>query len=93
MANGWQMASKWLEDGWKIALSVKLSSSPYPIHHQPVTPFLEDMADFFTYKLYIMLTIGGGCVKTHEWHAPKGQKHIAQGSALGKRNPHATYAL
>ena len=51
------------------------------------------MADFFTYKLYIMLTIGGGCVKTHEWHAPKGQKHIAQGSALGKRNPHATYAL
>ena len=40
-----------------------------------------------------MLTIGGGCVKTHEWHAPKGQKHIAQGSALGKRNPHATYAL
>ena len=36
-----------------------------------------------------MLTIGGGCVKTHEWHAPKGQKHIAQGSALGKRNPHA----
>ena len=22
-------------------------------------------------------------VKTHEWHAPKGQKHIAQGSALG----------
>ena len=58
MANGWQMASKWLADGWKIALSVKLSSSPYPIHHQPVTPFLEDMADFFTYKLYIMLTIG-----------------------------------
>ena len=27
--------------------------------------------------------VGGGCVKTHEWHAPKGQKHIAQGSALG----------
>ena len=51
MANGWQMASKWLADGWKIALSDKLSSSPYPIHHQPVTPFLEDMADFFTYKL------------------------------------------
>ena len=59
MANGWQMASKWLGDGWKIALSVKLSSSPYPIHHQPFTPFLEDMAVFFTYKLYIMLTIGG----------------------------------
>ena len=52
MANGWEMASKWLGDGWKIALSVKLSSSPYPIHYQPVTPFLEDMADFFTYKLY-----------------------------------------
>ena len=33
------------------------------------------------------------CVKTHEWHAPKGQKHIAQGSALGKRNPHAPCAL
>ena len=60
MANGWQMASKWLEDGWKIALSDKLSSSPYPIHHQPVTPFLEDMADFFTYKLNIMLTIPVG---------------------------------
>ena len=59
MANGWQMASKWLADGWKIALSVKLSSSPYPIHYQPITSFLEDMADFFTYKLYIMLTIGG----------------------------------
>ena len=54
MANGWKMASKWLEDGWKIALSDKLSSSPYPIHHQPVTPFLEDMADFFTYKLNII---------------------------------------
>ena len=57
------MASKWLEDGWKIALSDKLSSSPYPIHHQPVTPFLEDMADFFTYKLYIMLTIGGYSIR------------------------------
>ena len=31
---------------------------------------------------------GGGCVKTHEWHAPKGQKHIAQGSALGKYAQH-----
>ena len=50
MANGWQMASKWLADGWKIALSVKLSSSHYPIHYQPVTPFLKDMADFFTYS-------------------------------------------
>ena len=29
-----------------------------------------------------------GC-KTRKRHAPKGQKHIAQGSALGKRNPHA----
>ena len=37
--------------------------------------------------------LGGGCVKTHKWHAPKGQKRIAQGSALGKRNPHAPYAL
>ena len=63
MANGWQMASKWLEDGWKIALSDKLSSSPYPIHHQPVTPFLEDMADFFMYKLNIMLTIGGYSIR------------------------------
>ena len=33
------------------------------------------------------------CVKTRKRHAPKGQKHIAQGSALGKRNPHAPYAL
>ena len=63
MANGWQMASKWLEDGWKIALSDKLSSSPYLIHHQPVTPFLEDMADFFTNKLNIMLTIGGYSIR------------------------------
>ena len=63
MANGWQMASKWLEDGWKIALSDKLTSSPYLIHHQPVTPFLEDMADFFTYKLNIMLTVGEGVSK------------------------------
>ena len=29
-----------------------------------------------------------GCVKTDEWDAPKGQKHIAQGSALGKYAPH-----
>ena len=42
-----------LEDGWKIALSFKLSSSPYHIHHQPITPFLEDMADFFTYSDFI----------------------------------------
>ena len=32
--------------------------------------------------------VEGGCVKTHEWHAPKGQKHIAQGSALGKYAQH-----
>jgi hypothetical protein len=42
-----------LEDGWKIALSFKLSSSPYHIHHQPITPFLEDMAVFFTYSYFI----------------------------------------
>ena len=57
------MAGRWLVNGWKIALSDKLSSSPYPIHHQPVTPFLEDMADFFTYKLNIMLTIGGYSIR------------------------------
>ena len=42
-----------LEDGWKIALSFKLSSSPYHIHLQPVTPFLEDMAVFFTHSVFI----------------------------------------
>jgi hypothetical protein len=42
-----------LEDGWKITLSDKLSSSPYHIHHQPITPFLEDMADFFTHSGFI----------------------------------------
>ena len=36
-----------MEDGWKITLSFKLSSSPYHIHLQPITLFLEDMADFF----------------------------------------------
>ena len=36
-----------LADGWKITLSFKLSSSPYHIHLQPITLFLEDMADFF----------------------------------------------
>ncbi len=41
----------------------------------------------------VQLSLGGECVNTHEWHAPKGQKHIAQGSALGKRNPHGPYAL
>ena len=40
-------------DGWKITLSFKLSSSPYHIHLQPVTPFLEDMADFFTRSVFI----------------------------------------
>ena len=30
----------------------------------------------------------GGGVKTHKQYAPKGQKHIAQGSALGKYAPH-----
>ena len=49
----WKMAIKKLEDGWKIALSFKLSSSHYHIHHQPITPFLEDMADFFTYSYFI----------------------------------------
>lgn len=29
------MASKWLVDVWQITLSDKLSSSLYPIHHQP----------------------------------------------------------
>ena len=30
----------------------------------------------------------GGVVKTRKQYAPKGQKHIAQGSALGKYAPH-----
>lgn len=42
-----------LADGWKITLSFKLSSSPYHIHLQPVTLFLEDMADFFTRSVFI----------------------------------------
>ena len=47
-----------MEDGWKITLSFKLSSSPYHIHLQPVTPFLEDMADFFTHSgFYICKSI------------------------------------
>ena len=41
-----------LVDGWKITLSFKLSSSPYHIHQQPVTLFLEDMADFFTHSVF-----------------------------------------
>jgi hypothetical protein len=47
-----------LEDGCKITLSFELSSSPYHIHRQPVTPFLEDMADFFTHSgFYICKSI------------------------------------
>ena len=42
-----------MEDGWKITLSFELSSSPYHIHLQPVTLFLEDMADFFTRSVFI----------------------------------------
>ena len=38
-----------MEDGWKITHFLELSSSLYYSHHQPITPFLEDMADFFTY--------------------------------------------
>ena len=65
---------------------------------------LVDMVDFFrklnfvcdcSYIEYADANRGcsslvhrGGCVKTHEWHAPKGQKHIAQGNALGKYAPH-----
>ena len=30
----------------------------------------------------------GGYGKTRKQYAPKGQKHIAQGSALGKYAPH-----
>ena len=30
----------------------------------------------------------GWYVKTRKQYAPKGQKHIAQGSALGKYAPH-----
>ena len=39
-----------MEDGWKITHFLELSSSLYCSHHQPITPFLEDMADFFTYR-------------------------------------------
>ena len=49
----WKMAPQKLEDGWKITLSFGLSSSPYHIHYQSITPFLEDMADFFTYLGFI----------------------------------------
>ena len=65
---------------------------------------LVDMVDFFrklnfvcdySYIEYTDANRGrsslvhrGGCVKTHEWHAPKGQKHIDQGNALGKYAPH-----
>lgn len=55
----WKMAIRMendyqkLVDGWKIILSFKLSSSPYHIHLQPITLFLEDMADFFTYLGFI----------------------------------------
>ena len=42
-----------MEDGWKITHFLELSSSLYCSHHQPITPFLEDMADFFTYLVYI----------------------------------------
>ena len=37
----------------------KLSTSLYFAYIQRVMQKLGDMADFFTYKLYIMLTIGG----------------------------------
>ena len=30
-----------------------------------------------------------GCVKSRKWHAPKGQKLLAQGSALGVMHPKA----
>ena len=46
-----------LVDGWKITLSFELSSSPYHIHLQPVTPFLEDMADFFTHSVFYICKI------------------------------------
>ena len=39
-----------MEDGWKITHFLELSSSLYYSHHQFITPFLEDMADFFTYR-------------------------------------------
>ena len=31
----------------------------------------------------------GGCVKSRKWYAPKGQKLLAQGSALGVMHPKA----
>ena len=49
-----------LVDGWKITLSFKLSSSPYHIHLQPVTLFLEDMADFFTHSVFISARVISG---------------------------------
>ena len=30
-----------------------------------------------------------GCVKSRKWYAPKGQKLLAQGSALGVMHPKA----
>ncbi|WP_418850198.1 hypothetical protein, partial [Prevotella sp.] len=29
------------------------------------------------------------CVKSRKWYAPKGQKHLAQGNALGVTHPKA----
>ena len=34
-------------------------------------------------RSHIISRLRGGCVKSRKRHAPKGQKHIAQGSALG----------
>lgn len=51
-----------MEDGWKITHFLELSSSLYCSHHQPITPFLEDMADFSrTYVLYLQEYIDEIC--------------------------------
>ena len=44
----------------------------HPCHTHAATP-----------RSHIISRLRGGCVKSRKRYAPKGQKHIAQGSALG----------
>ena len=48
----------------------------HPCHTHAATPTPSA-------RSHIISRLRGGCVKSRKRHAPKGQKHIAQGSALG----------
>ena len=58
-----------------------------------IAVFLGSSVNIELCRYYLLIVdlalpkVGGGCSQKSKQHAPKGQKHIAQGTALGKSIP------